>query len=134
MLNLRQDLPITGIVYIVDDHAELASSLDMLLRGEGFGTRLFASADLLLEAIDTLPAGCILMDLYMPGSDGIEGLQQIRAKGIDWPVILMSGNAEDNDEDLAWACGAVQFLHKPFDGDALIRTVSHFLAPPGGPA
>ena len=115
------------LVYLVDDDHMLALSFQALLAAEGIAFEHFESAERLLDAIGTLAPGCIVMDIYMAGADGISALQALKERGIDWPTIIMSGTAEDNDEHLAWACGAIDFLHKPFHPGEIMGSIRNAL-------
>jgi two-component system response regulator FixJ len=120
------------IVYIVEDHLPVAESLAALLRFEGYQPTHFETATAFVDAISELAPGCILMDVNMPGMDGISALQHLRGRGIAWPVIMMTEDREGWTKDLAWASGALEFLPKPFDGDVLLSVVRAAAGPPAG--
>ena len=113
----------TRKLYLVDDDPVLAGSVRALLKLEDIALDHFASADCFLAALPRLAPGCILMDIYMGLTDGIVALQTLRGRGCSWPTIMMSGTVEGNDEDLAWASGATDFLRKPFRADDLLRSI-----------
>jgi two-component system response regulator FixJ len=115
-------------VHIVEDNQGVAASLAVLLEAEGLRPTIHSSADLFLAALPALPPGCVVMDINMAGTDGIAALQKMRARGIDWPVIMMSGAPGELDEDFAWACGAVEFLHKPIEAEALLDVIRNLQA------
>jgi FixJ family two-component response regulator len=118
------------IVYIVEDHVPVAESLAVLLRVEGYRPIHYGTATAFVDEIDGLAPGCILMDVNMPGMDGISALQHLRRRGIGWPVIMMTEDREGWTKDLAWASGALEFLPKPFDGDVLLSVVRAAAGPP----
>lgn len=70
-----------------------------------------------------LPPGCVLTDIHMAGMNGIEGLQELRGRGIHWPAIVMTGSLDEDAETLSRACGAVEFLTKPFGREELQRAI-----------
>jgi two-component system response regulator FixJ len=111
----------TPPVYVVDDDADLADSIRMVLASQAMDCRLFASADAFLAELDALPAGLILLDIFMPGTDGIDALRALKARGLDWPIVVMTSDDDPSLADLAWVAGAVEFLPKPFDGAELLR-------------
>lgn len=105
----------------------MALSLGALLKAENVLTQHFASADLFLERIDRLTPGCVLMDIHMNGTNGIAALQRLRERGQEWPVIIMTGCPDERTEDLARACGAVEFLYKPFGQDELLNAIDNVI-------
>ena len=105
----------------------MALSLGALLRADNLLTHHFASADLFLAALDALTPGCVLMDIHMEGTNGIVALQRLRERGHAWPVIIMTGCPDEHTETLARACGAVEFLYKPFGREELVRAIHDVL-------
>jgi CheY-like chemotaxis protein len=110
-------------LYLVEDDPAVALSLSALLRASGLDVHHFSSADLFLEAVAALKPGCVLSDIHMAGTNGIQGIQELRARDIDWPVIVMTGSLDEDAEALARACGAVEFLHKPFGREEMVRAI-----------
>ncbi|MDB5670424.1 MAG: response regulator [Alphaproteobacteria bacterium] len=111
----------TAPIYIVDDDAHLAESIGTVLALQGLAFRHFPSAAAFLEAADGLEVGCVLLDVHMPGMNGLAALQTLRERGIAWPVIVSTTDVDHSVEDLAWVYGAVEFLRKPYDGARLLR-------------
>jgi FixJ family two-component response regulator len=111
------------IIYLVEDDSAVAASLGALLHADGLAVRHFRSADEFLEEVDGLPPGCVLTDIHMAGMNGIEGLQELRERGIKWPAIVMTGSLDEDAESLSRACGAVEFLTKPFGREDLQRAI-----------
>jgi two-component system, LuxR family, response regulator FixJ len=105
--------------YIVDDDAQIRASLALLLEVGGITTRGFATGDDFLAALERLEPGCILLDIRLPGSDGLTVLQQLQARGIAWPVIVMTGHGAVATAVNAMKLGAIEFLEKPFREDEL---------------
>ncbi|TFI59084.1 response regulator [Sphingomonas parva] len=114
-------------LYLVEDDPAVALSLGALLRVDNLLTHHFASADLFLAALESIPPGCVLMDIHMAGTDGIAALQMLRERGRPWPVIIMTGCPDEHTEQLARSCGAVEFLYKPFGREELIRAINEVL-------
>jgi FixJ family two-component response regulator len=117
-----------GTIFIIDDDASVREALSRLLRSAGFESIAFASAHEFLAA--TLPdgAGCIVLDVVMPGMDGLELHDRMFANGLDYPAIYLSGNATVPISVRAMKTGAVDFLEKPVDQDVLIPLVEKALS------
>jgi DNA-binding NtrC family response regulator len=103
-------------VWIVDDERELADTYAEYL-STSYSTRCFYKAADALHALEAAPIhwpSVIVMDLRMPGIDGLSLLEQLRGKNIKAPVILISGFIEKNIQIEATKCGVFAFLEKPF--------------------
>ncbi len=102
-------------VRVVDDDAGVRKSLDRLLRSAGFAVTTYPSPRDFLEAHDGEAPGCLVLDLSMPGIDGLE-LQATLARSGDFcPVVFISGHGDIPASVRAMKAGAVDFLTKPFD-------------------
>ena len=112
------------IVHIVDDEDAVRDSLGRLLASHGFEVRLYRSAGEVLLASPIRTPGCVLLDLRMPGPGGLE-LQASLARQEDAPaVVFMSGQGDIRSSVLAIRRGAIDFLTKPIDGDALVEAIT----------
>ena len=109
--------------YIVDDDRQIRASLAVLLEVSRIATRGFASGDEFLALIGELEPGCILLDIRMPGSDGLAVLGELHARGTGWPVIVMTGHAEVATAVAAMKLGALEFLEKPFREEDLLEAL-----------
>ena len=108
---------------VVDDDAAVLKSLDRLLRSAGFAVRTFPSPlDFLRQHDDNAP-GCVLLDLSMPGLDGLQLQQTLARMGDSCPVIFISGYGDVPSSVRAMKAGAVDFLTKPFDQNQLLAAV-----------
>lgn len=110
-------------VYIADDDPDIRASLAMLLEVSGISSRSFANGDLLLCEIGRLAPGCLLLDVRMPGSDGLTVLGAIREAGLGWPVVVLTGHAEVQTAVRAMKMGAIEFLEKPFEEAELFEAL-----------
>jgi two-component system nitrogen regulation response regulator NtrX len=111
-------------ILIIDDEANIRRMLAALLRAEGFAVEEAANGHAGLLVLERLEPDAIFLDLMMPpGPDGLETLTQIRAHGIDAPVIMMSGKAMLADAVRATQLGAFQFLEKPLSPEAVLVTL-----------
>jgi len=109
----------------VDDDPSICRSLARLIRLSGLTVQTFPSAESFLQARATpvQHPGCLVLDLQMPGMDGLELQRQLSADRTPCPVVFMSGNGEVTDSVQAMKQGAVTFLAKPFDCDDLLATI-----------
>jgi two-component system, LuxR family, response regulator FixJ len=114
-------------VYLVEDDEAVARSLMVLLQMKDFQVDHFASADAFLHRADQLPRGVILLDVCLPGTDGLEALRELRRRACTWPVIMMTGHAEFDVEFEAKRLGATAILEKPFAPELLFQEVEEAL-------
>ena len=117
-----------GKVYVIDDDPAMRDSLDFLLGAAGFSVRLFDSAQLFLNEVADLEAGCVVTDVRMPGIDGMELLRRLNAGTRKLPVIVMTGHGDVPLAVEAMKLGALDFLEKPFGDDRLIGMIESALA------
>jgi FixJ family two-component response regulator len=110
-------------VYIVDDDASVRDSLGLLLGLSGFGTLPFASADDFLKVCEPGWSGCLLLDIRMPGTDGLALQSILNERAINLPIIFMTAHGDVPTVRTALKAGAVDYLEKPVDPDALLATV-----------
>jgi two-component system response regulator FixJ len=117
-------------VYVIDDDPAMRDSLDFLLGSAGFNVRLFESAQVFLNELADLAAGCVVTDIRMPGMDGMELLRQLNsASGVrKLPVIVMTGHGDVPLAVEAMKLGALDFLEKPFEDDRLIGMIETALS------
>ena len=115
-------------VYVIDDDPAMRDSLDFLLGSAGFKVRLFDSAQVFLDELANLDAGCVVTDVRMPGIDGIELLRQLNSGARKLPVIVMTGHGDVPLAVEAMKLGALDFLEKPFEDDRLIGMIETALS------
>jgi two-component system response regulator FixJ len=109
-------------IHVVDDDEAMRDSLVALLEDAGYEARAYASAEELL-ACGALEPGCVVSDIRMPGMDGLTLLRQLRAEGDGLPLILITGHGDIPLAVAAMKAGAVDFLEKPFDAEALLAAI-----------
>jgi two-component system response regulator FixJ len=114
-----------GRVYIVDDDVAVRRSLSRLLRSAGLQTESYATAAEFLSALPQLPpGGCLLLDIRMPGIDGLELQSRLKRQGVWLPIILMTGDGDVPTAVRAMKAGARDFLEKPFDDEQLLGSIT----------
>ncbi len=110
------------VVHVVDDDASMRTALERLLTLAGFKVKTYTSAgDFLLRPVDG--PGCVLLDLRMPGPDGMALHQALVDRGDALPVIFMTGHGDVETSVRAMKAGAVDFLTKPLKKESLIEAV-----------
>jgi FixJ family two-component response regulator len=115
--------PLPPTVVIVDDEATVRESLDSLLRSVGLRTLLFASPAELLRASVPDGPGCLVLDVRLPGTSGLDFQDQLSKNGIELPIVFMTGHGDIPMSVRAMKAGAVDFLTKPFDQQQLLAAV-----------
>jgi two-component system response regulator FixJ len=116
------------IVHVVDDDAAVRRALVRLLRSEGLEAVTYETAQAVLNAAPSLSSGCILLDLQMPGMDGLELLGRLGELGIELPVIVVTGHGDVPTAVRAMKAGAVDFIEKPIDETQLFAAIDAALA------
>ena len=106
-------------VHLIDDDAAVRRSASFMLKTSGYLVQTYESGAELLKAAGGLKHGCILLDIRMPGMDGLEVQQALRDKGVTLPVIIMTGHGEVSLAVRAMKAGAVDFIEKPFAKETL---------------
>jgi FixJ family two-component response regulator len=111
------------VVWIVDDSPSVRSALRAFLESIDVVVRDFDSAHDFLDAFEPDARGCIVTDFHMPGMDGIELLENLRARAHDHPVIVITGKGDEAVAERASRAGAFGLLHKPVDGEELFALI-----------
>jgi FixJ family two-component response regulator len=125
-------------VYIVDDDASVRDALSLMLSLRKHATATFASAEDFLAAFEPSWRGCVIVDIRMPGMSGLELQALLRGQGVAIPFIVITAHGDVAASRQAFLADAIDFLEKPFDGNALISAVeaalvaSRAMVPPGG--
>jgi FixJ family two-component response regulator len=115
------------IVHVVDDDVDARKSLARLLRSAGYAVETFAGAAELLAQDLNQHAGCILLDVSMPGLDGMQLQAEMNAQGVDLPVVFLTGHGDIPMSVRAMKEGAVDFLTKVADEEVLLEAVQQAL-------
>jgi two-component system response regulator FixJ len=94
-----------------------------MLKTSGFAVKAFESGIEFLKEVKALPAGCILLDVKMPGMDGLDVQRELRDRGIAYPVIIMTGHGDVSVAVQAMKAGAVDFIEKPFEKATMLAAI-----------
>ena len=114
------DLP---LVHLVDDDGAIRRSASFMLKTSGYQVRSYESGVELLTSPGELSQGCILLDIRLPGMDGLEVQQALRDKGVTLPVIIMTGHGDVTLAVRAMKAGAIDFIEKPFEKATLLGAI-----------
>ena len=110
-------------VHIVDDDAAIRRSAGFLLTSSGYRVEGWPSGVEFLKDVRHATAGCILLDVRMPGMDGLEVQQALAEQGVALPVIVLTGHADVAIAVRAMKAGAVDFIEKPFERGVLLAAI-----------
>jgi two-component system, LuxR family, response regulator FixJ len=120
-------MPGSSVVHIIDDDEALRESLAFLLGTAHLEVRTYESATAFLDALPRAEPGCIITDVRMPGISGVELLRRLKSLEAAFPAIVITGHGDVPLAVEAMKLGAVDFLEKPFEDDALIAAVQSAL-------
>jgi FixJ family two-component response regulator len=115
-------------VFIIDDDAGVRDSLGLLLGLHGFRTVFYADAATFLDVWRHEWSGCLVVDIRMPGMDGLTLLEKVRETGSTIPVIIITGHGDVASARQAFRAHAIDFLEKPIDEDRLIGALNEAFA------
>lgn len=117
----------TPIVFIVDDDVSVRESLELLIRNGGWEPEPFASAQEFLDRPRASVPSCLVLDISLPGLNGLELQKRLAVERTDMPIIFITGYGDVPQTVQAMKAGAVEFLTKPFNDEALLSAVRHAL-------
>jgi UDP-3-O-[3-hydroxymyristoyl] N-acetylglucosamine deacetylase len=110
-------------ICIVDDHPQIGSSVSGILADEGYKTIVFQDAESFWQSLDTQEPSLVLLDIWLPGVDGLELLKRLQERFPALPIIMMSGHAGIETAVTAIKAGAYDFMEKPLHLEALLEKV-----------
>jgi FixJ family two-component response regulator len=116
-------MPGVPLISIVDDDDALRNSLDDLIRSIGFRAQGFPSAEAFLSSTQARDTACLILDVRMPGMNGLDLQRQIVATKWTVPIIFITSPADDDARGRALQTGAVAFLYKPFREQELLNAI-----------
>jgi len=123
-------LPMTespSIVLVVDDDISVRESLEALLRHEGLGVETFVSAQEFLSRPPVTVPSCLVLDISLPGLNGLDLQKRIAAERNEMPIIFITGHGDIPITVQAMKAGAVEFLTKPFNDEILLNAIRNAL-------
>lgn len=116
-----------GAVFVLDDDASMRKSIRWLIEDAGYTVREFENAQEFLESTDAQDAGCLLLDVRMPGMSGIELQHELQLRSYRMPVIVITAHADVPMAVNALKLGAMDFIEKPFNEKVLLDRVRRAL-------
>ena len=116
-----------SVVFIVDDDVSVRESLELLVRNENWKPETFASAQEFLNHPRTLAPSCLVLDLSLPGLNGLELQKQLAVEHIDMPIIFITGYGDVPKSVQAMKAGALEFLTKPLNNDVMVSAIRNAL-------
>lgn len=120
---MNANTDVEPIVYVVDDDASIRASLEDLLASIGLNARLFASTAEFMAAKREDAPGCLILDVRMPGMNGLDFLDSMAGAGIQLPVIFITAHGDIPMSVRAMKAGALEFLTKPFREQDLLDAI-----------
>jgi FixJ family two-component response regulator len=115
--------PAPRIVYLIDDDADVRDALVLLLRTMGFAARPFAGVQAFLERPNPRQDGCLIVDIRMPGTSGLQLLERMAGEASRMPTVMITGHGDVAACRRAFKAGAVDFLTKPVDEQILLEAI-----------
>jgi two-component system response regulator FixJ len=111
------------LVHVVDDEDSIRRSLDFLLRTAGFQVEKWENGETFLKGADRTAPACVLLDIRMPGLDGLQVQAEMASQGFNQPVVVLTGHGDIGIAVRAMRAGAVDFLEKPFNRERLLQAL-----------
>ena len=122
------------LISVVDDDESTRKSTTLLIESFGFQAAGFESAESLLKSSQLHETSCLIIDLQMPGMNGLQLQSQLAAAGYKVPVVFITAYDKEESRQQALQAGAVAFLSKPFNDGLLLQTIRAALRQDGGNA
>ena len=122
-MNDKNKMKPKPLIAVVDDDSSLRESTQLLLRSAGYRAEVFASAREFLDSNRIDETACLILDVRMPGMDGLELQRFLNEAQRQIPIIFITAHATDNAEQRARKAGAVDFLRKPVNDEKLLSAI-----------
>jgi FixJ family two-component response regulator len=124
----RSTMPLAkSIVFVVDDDISVRESLELLIHAAGWHPELFASAQAFLDCPPVSAPHCLVLDISLPGLNGLDLQKRVTAERPEMPIIFITGHGDVPKTVQAMKAGAVEFLTKPFPDDVLLDAIGKAL-------
>lgn len=120
-------MPAEKLVHVVDDDDGVRRSVAFMLKHAGYRVESHISGVEFLKSVKLAERGCVLLDVCMPQIDGLEVQQEMAARGIDMPVVILTGHGDIAAAVKAMRAGAVNFLEKPYEKEDLLHAIEEAL-------
>ena len=118
----------TKKIYLIDDEEAIRHSASFMLRHAGFAVDTYSNGPDFLSGLDNDVQGCVLLDVRMPEMDGLTVLSRIRDVSATLPVIILTGHGDVSTAVAAMKNGATDFLEKPFEKTAILKSIDEAFA------
>jgi FixJ family two-component response regulator len=115
------------VVFVVDDDISVRESLELLIRNRGWRAETFASAQEFLDRERVIVPSCLVLDVSLPGLNGLDLQERVARERTDMPIIFITGYGDVPITVRAMKAGAVEFLTKPFGNDVLLEAIRQAL-------
>jgi FixJ family two-component response regulator len=119
---------LSQVVFVVDDDASMRNAIGRLLGAVGLAVQTFSSGQEFLNSELADAAGCLVLDVRLPGLSGLDLQKEMAARGIHYPIIFITGHGDIPMSVQAMKAGAVEFLTKPFRDQELLDAITQSLA------
>lgn len=116
------------LIYLVDDDDIVRDATAYLLRANGYDVMEYGKSKRFIEELDEARPACIMLDIAMPELDGLQTQDLLNARGITFPVLILTGQGDVARAVRAMKNGAVEFLEKPYDADKLLEALDKAFA------
>lgn len=117
-----------SVIAIVDDELSICKALERLLRSAGLTAKTFIGGEEFLRYLQTDKPACAVIDLFMPGTDGFALLEYLAHDDCKLPVIIITGNDDEEAYARAMEADIVAYLRKPVDGQVLLDVIAPAIA------
>ena len=119
--------PASPIVFVVDDDISVRESLELLIQKQGWQPKTYSSAQEFLDCPRALVPNCLVLDVSLPGLNGLELQKRVALERTDMPIIFITGYGDVPKSVEAMKAGAVEFLTKPFSHEVLLSAIRQAL-------
>jgi FixJ family two-component response regulator len=115
------------VIYLVDDDAAVRDALIIFLEVCGYSVEVYDSAEAVLQHADDIDQGVLVLDMRLPGISGMELQTELQRRGVNLPVIIVTGHGDEELKEAVKQAGAIEFLEKPIDHGALLNLIESAL-------
>jgi two-component system response regulator FixJ len=112
-----------SVIVVIEDDPGMRGSLEFLLESHGFAVAAFATPEAVLEKFPSLATKCAILDIHLPGVDGMALYEKLIAQRAEYPAIFITGRIDERTRTESRRLGAVALLEKPFSDSALLDAV-----------